>query len=131
MPAASGPLAPRRVGYRLRPEQRIRTRGEFDRIFGGRNSAADGVLLVFAQANRLGQTRLGLSVSRRVGPAVARNRWKRLIREAFRLVRCELPQGIDLVVVPRASRPPTLRVVEQSLIRLARNLARRSLGAGP
>ena len=46
--------------------------------------------------------RLGLVASRRVGPAVARNRAKRLVREWFRHRACELPLGIDLVVILRA-----------------------------
>ncbi|MBI3846785.1 MAG: ribonuclease P protein component [Planctomycetes bacterium] len=47
-------------------------------------------------------TRLGLSVGRRCGNAVARNRIKRRLREAFRLERPHLPPGFDLVIIPTA-----------------------------
>jgi len=45
--------------------------------------------------------RLGITASRKVGNAVQRNRAKRLLREAFRCVRSQLPRGLDLVVIVR------------------------------
>ncbi len=69
--------------------------------------------------------RLGLSVSRKFGHAVMRNRWKRLLREAFRICREELPQGIDLVVIPRGGDDPELGVLLQSLPGLANKIAQK------
>lgn len=64
--------------------------------------------MVYALPNGLpdGRVRLGLSVSRRIGTAVVRNRWKRRLREAFRTVKAELPQGIDMIIVVRSGEPP-------------------------
>jgi len=56
--------------------------------------------IIFKQ-NGLSVTRLGLTVSRKVGKAVRRNRVKRLIREFFRLNRSYIPQGYDIVIIAK------------------------------
>ena len=79
---------------------------------------ADGRLVIYVARNELGHTRLGLSVSRKVGKAVLRNRIKRLLREAFRLCRHELPAGYDLICIPRHGAPATLDDYKRSLRKL-------------
>jgi ribonuclease P protein component len=108
---------------RLLAKYRIRRRGDFQRAYQRRCTASDAWLLVFAHANGLPYPRLGMSIARRVGNAVARNRWKRLLREAFRLSRPDLPPGVDLVVIPRAGASPQLAGLQGSLGRLAARLA--------
>ncbi len=105
---------------------RIRTPAEFDRVYRAKVFAADDVLILNACATELPHPRLGLSVSKKVGNAVVRNRWKRLIREAFRLSRTELPAGIDLVVRPQKGATPELAAITQSLPALARRVARKA-----
>lgn len=104
---------------------RIRRQADFERVFRLRCAAGDQRLVVFGCPNELPYPRLGLSVSRRVGKAVVRNRWKRVIREAFRLSRLRLPPGLDLVVVPKPEVEPRLAEVMESLTRLSRRVARR------
>ena len=113
------------VDQRFLAKYRIRSGSDFRRAYQRRRSVSDGVLLVYACENGCDHPRLGLSVSRKVGPAVTRNRWKRVLREAFRLARLDLPPGVDLVVIPKASGLPHLLALQQSLTRLAARAAKK------
>ena len=110
---------------RFLPAMRLKRGVEYERVFQRKCSVSDDVLIVYGVWNELSHARLGLSVSRKVGGAVARNRWRRLIREAFRLSRGELPGAVDLVVIPRLGVEPTLAGLKRSLPQLARRLRRR------
>jgi ribonuclease P protein component len=83
------------------------------------------VLIVYACENGRPHPRLGCSVSRKVGGAVVRNRYKRLFREAFRLTQFELPAGVDFILIPRPGPEPTLDAVKTSLVKLAAQAARK------
>jgi ribonuclease P protein component len=63
--------------------------------------------------------RLGLVVSRKCGNAVVRNRWKRSLRAAFRLVQHELPRELEIVVMPQRKAVPDVARLQQSFQRLA------------
>src|SRR5229473_2898749 len=99
---------PRNKPQAFRPFEHLRRPADFKRVYDRRRSASDDWLIVYACPNGLPHLRLGLSVSRKVGPAVLRNRLRRLYREAFRLSRHEMPVGLDLVVIPRKSGVPAL-----------------------
>jgi ribonuclease P protein component len=109
----------------FRPHERIRDPAIFRRAFERRRSASDAILVVYALENDVDYPRLGISVGRKkIRRAVARNRAKRLIREAFRLTKVEFPRGVDLVVVPRGP-ALTFAAVMLALPALARAAAAR------
>ena len=109
----------------FRPQEHLRRPSDFRRVYDRRRSAGDERLVVYGCENNLPYSRLGLSVSRKVGPAVYRNRLRRLYREAFRLTRAQLASGLDLVLIPRGTEPPTQAELLQSLPKLVAQVARK------
>lgn len=82
-------------------KMRVTRNREFQAIYeeGFRQRGAH--LTLISKKNGTETTRLGLSVAKkRMNRAVDRNRFKRWVREAFRLNREQLPQGCDLLVIP-------------------------------
>ena len=109
----------------FRPHEHLRRPSDFKRVYDRRRSAADGWLIVYACPNELPHLRLGLSVSKKFGNAVRRNRLRRLYREAFRHVRGDLPVGLDLILIPRRPEPPPLGDLQSSLRHLVQQVAKR------
>lgn len=101
------PTSDQSAPLHFRPRHRLTHAREFDAVYAAKVRKVRGPLMLFALPNELAWSRLGLSVSGRVGNAVRRNAWKRLIREAFRLQQHTLPlsasnTGYDLIISVRA-----------------------------
>jgi ribonuclease P protein component len=99
---AAGPGAERQ-GEGFPKALRLLRRYEFLKVQeGGQKFSAD-CLLALVKRNGRGYTRLGLTVSSKVGNAVVRVRLRRLLRELFRKRRGQWPPGLDVVLVVRSS----------------------------
>jgi len=96
-------------GFRLPKDCRLRRSSEFQLVYKRGNRLNGEFMTVFLMPNSLGLQRLGITASRKgIGKAFARNRAKRLLREAFRLSKAELAElskGYDWVFNARHAGP--------------------------
>ena len=79
----------------------VKENHEFRRIYRKGRSAVSPYLVVYCRKNRAGRSRIGYTVSNKVGHAVVRNRIRRRLREIYRLHERQIARGYDLVVVSR------------------------------
>lgn len=93
---------------------------EFKAVIAERRRLGDNVLSLYFAANGREYSRLGISVGRSAGSSPVRNRFKRLVREVFRLNREQVPAGFDFVAIPgRKAKEATFEVVKESFLKLA------------
>ena len=85
----------------MKNTESLKLNRDFRRLYARGKTCAGAYIVVYAQKNRLGTNRLGLTVSKSTGKAVKRNRLKRLMRESYRLMEDRIETGFDFILVAR------------------------------
>lgn len=88
---------------------------DFRRLYGRGKSRVHPALVTYAASNRTGGCRVGITTSKKIGNAVARNRARRVIREAYRALAPRIAGDYDLVFVARGK---TTRIKSTELARV-------------
>lgn len=96
---------------------------EFGRVYAHKESFANKYLVMYVAPNQTTYSRIGISVSKKVGNSVVRHRITRLIRESYRLNKDNLKYGYDIVVVARpAAEGKKYRDIESAFLHLCKHL---------
>jgi ribonuclease P protein component len=85
----------------MNPEITVKENYEFRRIYRKGKSVVAPAMVLYCQKNRQGRTRLGVTVSTKLGKAVVRNRVRRRLREIWRLNKEAMVPGWDIILVAR------------------------------
>lgn len=101
----------------------IKRSRDFTKTLKRGKSAADKYIVLYMISNNLEINRIGISIGKKVGNSVNRNRVKRLIRENYRAIKNRLKTGFDFVFIPRQpSKEAHCKDIENSLNKLFKKL---------
>lgn len=89
--------------YSINKAQRLRKNSQFRGVYKKGKSSSDKLLVLYVIKNKENTTRLGVSVSKKVGKSVIRSRIKRLILENYRIIKSDIPCGYDIIFIARVS----------------------------
>ena len=99
----------------------IKKNYEFKKVYNCGKSYANKYLVMYVLENGLDKSRLGISVSKKVGNSVVRHRLTRLIRESYRINKEMFNSSLDIVVIARAgAKEKGFKEIESAFMHLAK-----------
>ena len=99
----------------------LKSSRDFSQVYNHRKSLANKYLVMYIKPNDLMYSRIGISVSKKVGNSVVRHRITRLLRESYRLNRNIIKEGYDIVVVARnTAKGKSFHEIESAFLHLCR-----------
>ena len=97
----------------------LKKNSDFQTVYRTGKSLANRQLVMYVKPTDQAETRIGISVSKKVGNSVVRHHLTRLIRESFRLHKDMLQTGLDIVVVARAAaKESEYKTIERAFLHL-------------
>ena len=85
----------------MKKEFRVKRNEDFSKIIARKKSFANSCFIIYKDENQIGHGRVGISVSKKLGNAVTRNKIKRQLRYIFQKERLLFEKNIDIVVLPK------------------------------
>jgi ribonuclease P protein component len=94
---------------------------DFKKVYSNGRSVVDRYMVIYYTPNGKKCSRIGFSVGKKLGNAVVRNRYKRILREITRINEKELSKGYDIVIIARPRiAGEQYRVIEKSFLKLVK-----------
>lgn len=87
--------------FKLKKINRIKSKEGFQTVYTTGRSVVDALSIIYVLSDQEGETQIGLAVGKKLGNAVVRNHTKRMMREVFRMRKCELKDNLKIVWVAR------------------------------
>ena len=89
------------IGAVMEKKYRLRKNLEFKRVYSGGKNYWNRNLTLYIKKNNMEETRLGITITKKIGNAVVRNRIKRRIKEIYRKKFFRIKSGYDLIFIPK------------------------------
>lgn len=107
----------------LQKQYRLRKNADFRKVYRTAKSVASKYLVVYPRSTKTEEIRIGFSISKKVGKANVRNRYKRMLREIVRKNLSHIPKGYDVIILARV---PVTNIGYQELEKNVKYLLKKS-----